>query len=106
MSRTGKYARILCPFPTIEKDGRLSNGTRLGQCKTCRTCKAKDCRLFVTNSTTELVEHRVCPFGLSVFIFRFDDELLLANGLYAPGLNSACPKRVRKALRNHAISIE
>src|SRR6266852_4328641 len=101
MARIAKYAELLCPFPTITRDGTLKNGARLGQCQMCTKCQSKDCRQYGNTASPEDVQHFVCPYGLSVFVLRFDGSLLISNGLVDPALNKQCRKGLRRALRNH-----
>jgi len=106
MGRLYKYAQMLCPFPTISREGTLANGSRLGQCQMCRDCKTKDCRNYASNPIRDGVDHCECRSGLSVFLFEFDGERIVANGMLEPTLNQGCRRGMRRRLRNHTVRME
>jgi len=105
MNLAPKYAGLLSPYPTVRSNGTLKQGWGLGQCQTCTTCKTKDCRDYRNQPKKGDVQHFICPFGLSVFVVRFESAGVTINGMYEPALNGdkRCPSRVKKS---HRVNID
>ncbi len=97
--------RLMCPFPTVDKDKRLQDGLFFSQPHFCLRCKDKDCWNHLQSSQLP-VSHFTCPRGPSLFLFTFPDGQILVNGVLGKMINTTCPSVIRKQLQDHKVSID
>ena len=96
--------RALLPYPSIDKNGNLSDGYAIKQPSTCKKCHSRECALF--RDSIENPSHKICKYNLSVFLFNVDDETIVFNGLIEPIYNSKCPSGTKKRLKSQKVGFE
>jgi len=84
------------PYPILTQDN-LYPGLSVPIPKVCRQC-SKECKILLTRSSSSLVTHETCPFGVSVFRFNAAETIGLVIGVLDQSKNQKCPKMLRKQL--------
>ena len=84
---------LFCPFPTIQSDGELFDGTIIEQSKYClKKCKDKLCKNYMPRSENGRFVFHTCPGGYSVVTSRFEQSVIRINGVIEDSTNTSKPK--------------
>lgn len=97
--------RLLCPYPTIDDDGKLMDGFLVTQPNVCRKCADKLCRDMSNGDTSELIMHKICAKGLSCLLVRSAFGTLTCNGILLKEHNLSCPPQLRKQIQENKIAL-
>lgn len=96
--------QTLCPFPTVNRDKTKMDGTEFSQPKFCKKCE-KNCWDYIIKGDAQ-IHHSVCPYGLSLVLFNFEDGKILSNGVIVKILNNEISPKIRKLLQDNKIATQ
>jgi len=95
----------ICPYPTVDLDGKLHEGHFIKQPRICVKCEDKSCRKYLSEKVED-VKHNECNKGMSVISFALGEKNYLCNGVIAVGMNKSCPPSVKKQHKTQKIDLE
>jgi signal transduction histidine kinase len=94
---------LFCPYPTVQADGSLLDGTIVPQSNYCREkCSARECLTFSPGEKRGVPVFYTCTKGFSVAVVTQGESLIRINGVLEASTNMA-PKRFKKEQRNRKL---
>ena len=81
---------LFCPFPTVQTDGSLVDGTMLKQSVRCRMkCDDRTCSVFPAPEKESSPQFYTCDSGYSVVVVRVGDVVIRVNGVVEVSSNKS-----------------
>lgn len=94
---------LFCPFPTVQTDGSLVDGTMLKQSVRCKIkCDDRTCRAFPAPEKDLIPQFYTCDSGYSVVVVRVGDFVIRVNGVVEVSSNNS-PASFKKQNKQRKI---